>query len=83
MAWRGYAVTYRWRPYVARGLLRVVEASRCERYVLCYEEGEFFVLRRAAGTAVCEEAVRGGFAAASSAWVWLTRACCLICGPGG
>ncbi|MFI6922071.1 hypothetical protein ACIBIZ_19170 [Nonomuraea spiralis] len=56
-----------WEPHVPRGLLRVVEASCCEEYVLCFEAAQFFV-RRVTGQGAYEETARGPYARAAAVW---------------
>ncbi|MFI7696810.1 hypothetical protein ACIBQ6_47605 [Nonomuraea sp. NPDC049655] len=57
---------------MSRGLVRVVEASCCEEYVLCFEAAQFFV-RRVTERGDHEETARGPYARAAAVWAELAR----------
>lgn len=61
---------YQWVPYIPPGrvLPRVLESSCCEEFILSYEDGEFFVRRRAESGGY-EETARGGYGRALRAWI--------------
>ncbi|GAA4945757.1 hypothetical protein HD597_006723 [Nonomuraea thailandensis] len=63
---------YRWEPHIPRGsLLCVVESSCCEEFILCSEDSQFFVRRRAANGGH-EQTARGPYARAAKAWIELS-----------
>ncbi|WP_433437884.1 hypothetical protein [Nonomuraea sp. CA-141351] len=62
---------HRWEPHIPHGpRLRVVAVSCCDKYQLCSEAGQYFILRRAGDG--YEETGRGVYAKAVQLWNTLT-----------